>query len=168
MASVPTTMYQPDGTAVQSNLDIQNVALLSSFEETIPMMQDMSFKWVWKNAVDDPLRAVQGFLYSDNDAPAISITNSISGRTVHASIKLTILQKVMERAYLAHIEDCGASDCPLAYSLPMMKLLRHVSYNWLGFMWQPGLGHSPLLVKRFVCSSKSVYSLDCISSSSSP
>ena len=153
MASVPTTMYQPDGTAVQSNLDIQNVTLLSSFEETIPMMQDMSFKWASKNAVDDPLRTVQGFLYSDNDAPAISITNSISGRTVHAPIKLTILLKVVERAYLRHIEDYSASDCPLAYSLPMMKVLRHVSYNWLGFMWQPRLGHSPLQVKRFMYSS---------------
>ena len=153
MASVPTTMYQPDGTVVQSTLDFQNVVLLSSFEETIRMMQDMSLKWASKNAVDDPLRTVQGFLYSDNDAPAISITNSISGRTVHASIKLTILLKVMERAYLAHIEDYGASDCPLAYSLPMMKVLRNVSYNWLGFMWQPRLGHSPLQVKRFMYSS---------------
>ena len=153
MASVPTTMYQPDGTVVQSTSDFKNVVLLSSFEETIRMMQDMSLKWASRNAVDDPLRTVQGFLYSDNDAPAISITNSISGRTVHASIKLTILQKVTERAYLAHIEDCGASDCPLAYSLPMMKLLRHVSYNWLGFMWQPRLGHSPLQVKRFMYSS---------------
>ena len=153
MASVPTTMYQPDGTVVQSTLDFQNVVILSSFEETIRMMQDMSLKWASRNAVDDPLRTVQGFLYSDNDAPAISITNSISGRTVHAPIKLTILLKVVERAYLRHIEDYGASDCPLAYSLPMMKVLRNVSYNWLGFMWQPRFGHSPLQVKRFMYSS---------------
>ena len=146
-------MYQPDGTVVHRTLDFQNVVILSSFEETIRMMQDMSLKWASRNAVDDPLRTVQGFLYSDNDAPAISITNSISGRTVHAPIKLTILLKVVERAYLRHIEDYGASDCPLAYSLPMMKVLRNVSYNWLGFMWQPRFGHSPLQVKRFMYSS---------------
>ena len=145
--------WLPDGTVIDDPLTNQHIRLLSSFEDTISWFPQQSFKRQARNAVDDPLRAIQGFLYACHDRPAVSTTNALSGRTVHAPMELIIVLQALERAYLAHIEDYEAMNCPTPWSMPMRKLLRNVSYNWLGFMWQPGLGHGPFQVTSFMYSS---------------
>ena len=134
---VPIREMLPDGTFKYDLVAKKDISLLSPFAETVPMIQELPFKRQASNAVDEPLRAIQVFLYGPVDTPSITTTYALSGRTVHAPIELCMALKVLERAYLAHIEDYEASDCPSPYSLSMVKVRRSASYNWLGFIWIP-------------------------------
>ena len=143
MPSVLCNIQQPDGSFIEGYQELESIKFLSSFAKTVPMIQEMSFKCQAWNAVEDPLHAIQRFLYA-------STTNALICEAKRVPMKLSTVRKAIEGAYLAHIEDYAASDFPTPYSLRMRKELRSASYNWLGFMWVPrvgGVGPNPFLVQ---------------------
>ena len=146
-------IQQQDGTFFDASPNLEDMVFLSSFANTVPFVQQLSWKLQAKNAVTDPLSAIKGFLYESPDTPALTTTNALTGRTVHAPLKLSIVRQILEEAYSAHLEDYKACDCPTPYSKSYRKVLRNASYNWLGFMWMPGVGHHPREVLRFMYSS---------------
>ena len=77
----------------------------------------------------------------------MTVKNAISGNIQHASMRLKLVKQKLEQAYVAHIEDSRVCDIPTPFN---RTLMRHTCYNWLGFMWHPGLGQKWAQVKPFM------------------
>ena len=153
MGFVKCRIHQPDGSFIEGPQPSGSIIYLRSFAETVPMIQEMSFKCQARNAVKEPMEAIQGFLYASRDPTSID---------ADAPMKLSLVRKfLMEGAYLAHIKDTTASDYPTPWSRRQREELRSASYNWLGFMWmrrgEDGEGPSPFEVKAFMYSRWRVY-----------
>ena len=114
MPSVLCRIQQPDGSFIEGYQELESIKFLSSFAKTVPMIQEMSFKCQAWNAVEDPLHAIQRFLYA-------STTNALICEAKRVPMKLSTVRKAIEGAYLAHIEDYAASDFPTPYSRRMKK-----------------------------------------------
>lgn len=148
---IPIHALLNDGGMVETCANIDDVVLLSSFEETISVVQEMGVSNSARNAVYEPAELIAHFL-GLNCTPVTSRT-AISAVVAHAPLPMTIIVRRMEEAYAAHLADYAACDCPAPYSFHFMTALRNTSYNWLGFMWQPGFGQNFYQIKEYMYSS---------------
>ena len=140
-----------DGAVMNTHTQQSNVVFLSSFRESIGMVQSMGASNSALNAVKEPAELIAHIL-GLGGAP-IRTRNAISGAVDHAPLPMSIVVRKMEEAYAAHLSDYAACDCPAVYKLQFVSALRNASYNWLGFMWQPGEGQNAHQIENPMCCS---------------
>ena len=104
-----------------------------------------------RNAVSEPADLIAHCL-GLSCTPSTS-RNATTGAVDHAPLLMSVVVKKMEEAYADHLMDYAACDCPAVYNFQFMSDLRNASYNWLGFLWQPGLGQNAHQIKIHMYSS---------------
>jgi hypothetical protein len=148
---IPVRVLLNDGGHIDSFVPHGNVVFIESFGESIGLVQSLSASNRARNAVLQPAVLIARFL--GLTCTPITSRNAATGVVDHAPLHMTVVVKKMEEAYAAHLIDYAACDCPVVYNLQFMSVLRDASYNWLGFIWQPGFGQNAHQIKIYMYSS---------------